>query len=40
MSFHAYLRKMFNEKTKFATLDDINLKIKPGFFDKNFFSAD
>ena len=30
MSFHSYLRKLTREKTKFATIEDINLKIKPG----------
>ena len=30
MSFHAYLRKLTREKTKFASIDDINMKIKPG----------
>lgn len=30
MSFHAYLRKLTREKTKFAAIDDINMKIKPG----------
>ena len=30
MSFHSYLRKLKREKTKFASIDDINLKIKKG----------
>ena len=30
MSFHSYLRKLKREKTKFANLEDINLKIKAG----------
>lgn len=30
MSFHAYLRKLSDEKGKYGTLEDINLKIKPG----------
>ena len=30
MSFHSYLRKLKREKTKFASIDDINLKIKTG----------
>jgi len=30
MSFHSYLRKLKREKTKFASIEDINLKIKPG----------
>ena len=30
MSFHSYLRKLSREKTKFAQIEDINLKIKPG----------
>ena len=30
MSFHAYLKKIFDEKGKFATLDDISLTTKTG----------
>lgn len=35
MSFHAYLRKLFDDKGKFAILEDINLKIKPGCTNHN-----
>ena len=30
MSFHSYLRKLAREKTKYASIEDINLSIKPG----------
>ena len=32
MSFHAYLKKIFDEKGKFATLDDISLTTKTGTY--------
>jgi len=32
MSYHAYLKKIFDEKGKFASLDDICLTTKAGMY--------